>query len=116
MWCQDVLDLAEAVDVIISTAALHWVSDDDRMWGRRYGRAGSAEAQSGGNQGNTTSLVSASSSTGSQRFPELVGWSPWVFASPQETERPCARPASARFGAAGRPANLPEDIAPIVRD
>ena len=54
MWCQDVLDLAEAVDVIMSTAALHWVSDHDRMWGRlalALCPGGIREAQSGA-QGN----------------------------------------------------------------
>ena len=36
VWCQDVLnlDLINRVDVIISTAALHWVTDHDRMWVR----------------------------------------------------------------------------------
>jgi trans-aconitate 2-methyltransferase len=36
LWRQDVLDLGlpEPVDVIVSAAALHWVTDHDRMWGR----------------------------------------------------------------------------------
>src|ERR1700728_3300040 len=33
VWCKDVLelDLAEPVDAIFSTAALHWVPDHERM-------------------------------------------------------------------------------------
>ncbi len=36
VWCQDVLelDLDEPVDAIVSTAALHWVPDHDRLWAR----------------------------------------------------------------------------------
>ena len=36
VWCQDVLalELAEPVDVIVSTAAPHWVTDHERMWAR----------------------------------------------------------------------------------
>ncbi len=54
MRCQLDLDLAEPVDVIISTAALQWVRDHDRMWGRLAGglrRRGILEVQSGG-EGN----------------------------------------------------------------
>src|ERR1700722_18639018 len=36
LWCEDALDLEldEPVDVVFSTAALHWVTDDDRLWAR----------------------------------------------------------------------------------
>src|ERR687887_2087814 len=36
VWRQDVLDLEleDRVDLIVSTAALHWVRDHDRMWAR----------------------------------------------------------------------------------
>ena len=36
VWCQDVLDLelAEPVDAVVSTAALHWVTDHDLLWAR----------------------------------------------------------------------------------
>ncbi len=36
VWCEDVLDLelGELVDVVVSTAALHWVADPDRLWER----------------------------------------------------------------------------------
>src|SRR5690349_2976398 len=53
VWCQDVLDLALSppVDVIVSTAALHWVLDHDRMWSRlaqALRPGGILEAQCGG--------------------------------------------------------------------
>jgi trans-aconitate 2-methyltransferase len=34
VWCQDVLELEleDAVDVVVSTATLHWVPDHDRLW------------------------------------------------------------------------------------
>jgi len=36
VWRQDVLDLVldEPVDVVVSTATLHWVADHDRLWQR----------------------------------------------------------------------------------
>jgi trans-aconitate methyltransferase len=36
VWCQTALDLDldEPVDAIVSTAALHWIPDHDRLWGR----------------------------------------------------------------------------------
>jgi trans-aconitate 2-methyltransferase len=36
VWCQDALNLEldEEVDALISTATLHWVPDDDRLWPR----------------------------------------------------------------------------------
>ena len=53
VWCQDVLELelAEPVDVIISTAALHWVTDHERLWQRLAAAlrpAGILEVQCGG--------------------------------------------------------------------
>jgi trans-aconitate 2-methyltransferase len=56
VWCQDALelDLNGSVDAIVSTAALHWVGEHDRLW-RRLARAlrpgGRLEIQCGG-QGN----------------------------------------------------------------
>jgi trans-aconitate 2-methyltransferase len=36
VWRQDVLDLVldEPVDVVVSTATLHWVPDHERLWQR----------------------------------------------------------------------------------
>ena len=120
VWCQDVLDLdlAQPVDVIISTAALHWVGDHDRMWGRLAGAlrpGGILEAQCGG-QGNIARVREVIDRVARDAFPELVGWSPWVFASPQETERRlrAAGFSSVRCWLEDRP-TYPEEIGPFVR-
>ena len=48
--------------------------------------------------------------------PELVGWSPWVFAGPEETERRLQRAgfASTRCWLQERP-TYPEDVDAFVR-
>ena len=91
VWCQDVLDLSleQAVDAIISTATLHWVPDHDQLWPRlaRALRPGGAlEIQCGG-AGNIGRVRDVIDAVAREFAPELVGWSPWVFASPQETDR-----------------------------
>lgn len=90
VWCQDVLDLdlEEAVDVVVSTATLHWVSDHRRLWGRlaRALRPGGVlEVQCGG-EGNINGVREVIEAVARDFAPELVGWSPWVFAAPRETE------------------------------
>ncbi len=120
VWCQDVLDLdlAEPVDVIVSTAALHWVPDHDRMWARLAGAlrpSGILEVQCGG-EGNIARVREAIDTVTHDAFPELVGFSPWVFASPQETE---SRLRKAGFTAIrcwleDRPTD-PPDVGPFVR-
>jgi len=91
VWCQDVLelDLEEAVDAIVSTATLHWVGDHDRLW-PRLARAlrpgGMLEVQCGG-EGNIAGVRSVIEAVARERAPELIGWSPWAFAGPRETER-----------------------------
>ena len=91
VWRQDVLDLEleEPVDAVMSTAALHWVGDHDRLWARlaRALRPGGVlEAQCGG-QGNIARVREVIETVARDVAPELAGWSPWVFAGPQETER-----------------------------
>jgi trans-aconitate 2-methyltransferase len=91
VWCQDVLDLDldEPVDAIVSTAALHWVSDHDRLWARlaRALRPGGVlEIQCGG-EGNIAGVREVIEAVARDSAPELVGFSPWVFAGPRETER-----------------------------
>jgi trans-aconitate 2-methyltransferase len=91
VWCQDALELAldEPVDAIISTAALHWVPDHDRLWGRLAGAlrsGGVLEVQCGG-EGNIDGIREVIEAVACDIAPELVGWSPWVFAGPGETER-----------------------------
>jgi trans-aconitate 2-methyltransferase len=90
VWCADVLELVveDPVDAIVSTAALHWVTDHDRLW-RKLARAlrpgGVLEIQCGG-EGNIDGVRSVIEAVAEDIAPELVGWSPWTFASPQETE------------------------------
>jgi trans-aconitate 2-methyltransferase len=91
VWCQDVLELEldEPVDAIVSTATLHWVGDHDRLWAR-LARAlrpgGMLEVQCGG-EGNIDGVREVIEAVARDVAPELVGWSPWVFAGPRETER-----------------------------
>jgi trans-aconitate 2-methyltransferase len=90
VWRQDALDLDldEPVDAIVSTATLHWVTDHDRLW-ERLARAlrpgGVLEVQCGG-QGNIARVREAIEAVARNVAPELAGWSPWVFAGPEETE------------------------------
>jgi trans-aconitate 2-methyltransferase len=101
VWRQDVLDLDldEPVDAIVSTATLHWVTDHDHLW-RRLGGAlrpgGVLEAQCGG-ECNIARVREAIDAAARQAAPELVGFSPWLFAGPAETER---RLRTAGFGQA----------------
>jgi trans-aconitate 2-methyltransferase len=91
VWCQNVLDLDldPCLDAIISTATLHWVPDHDRLWSRlarALRPAGVLEVQCGG-KGNIDRVRRVIDAIASEQAPELVGWSPWVFAGPEETER-----------------------------
>jgi trans-aconitate 2-methyltransferase len=89
--CQDALELEldEPVDAIVSTAALHWLADHDRLWprlARALKRGGVLEIQCGG-EGNIARVRDAIDAAAREHAPELLGWSPWVFASPADTER-----------------------------
>src|SRR3954464_14730403 len=111
VWRQDVLELelAEPVDAVVSNAVLHWVPDHDRMWQRLAGAVrpgGRLEIQCGG-KGNIAAVREVIDAVA----PDLAGWSPWVFAGPEETEARlraagfgggCARPASRTFAAGCR--------------
>jgi trans-aconitate 2-methyltransferase len=120
VWCQDVLDLelSEPVDAIVSTATLHWVTDHDRMW-RRLAKAlrpaGILEVQCGG-AGNIARVREAIDMAAAEAFPELVGFSPWEFAGPQDTEARlhAAGFASIRCWLQDRP-TCPEEVEPFVR-
>lgn len=120
VWCQDVLDLAlaEPVDVIVSTATLHWVTDHDRMWARLAGAlrpAGILEVQCGG-AGNLARVRKVIETVVVDAFPELAGFSPWEFATPEQTERRLRRAgfASIRCWLAERP-TYPHDLGPFIR-
>ena len=119
VWCQDVLDLEldEPVDAIISTATLHWVTDHDRLWTRlaeALRPGGVLETQCGG-VGNIDRVRGVIERVARDVAPELVGWSPWVFAGPEETERRLVEAGftSARCWLEERP-TYPEDVAAFV--
>src|SRR3954471_7948817 len=74
VWRQDVLELelGEPVDVIVSTATLHWVTEHDRLW-RRLARAllpgGVLEVQCGG-EGNIDGVRTAIEAAARDTAPE----------------------------------------------
>ncbi len=120
VWCQDVhdLELDIPVDAIVSTATLHWVNDHDRLWTLLAGalRPGAVmEIQCGG-EGNIKEVRKVIEAVARDLAPELIDWSPWLFAGTEETER--------RLGKAGfthircwledRPTS-PEDVDAFVR-
>lgn len=120
IWCQDVLDLDldEPVDAIVSTATLHWVTDHDRLWARlaRALRPGAVlEVQCGG-EGNIDGVREVIEAVSRDAAPELVGWSPWVFAGPEETERRLREAGftTTRCWLAKRP-TYPQDVDAFVR-
>ena len=91
VWCQDVLELTlEApVDALFSTATLHWVRDHDRLWERLAGAlapGGRIEAQCGG-EGNIARVRTVIDAVAVELAPELVGFTPWTFAGPEQTEQ-----------------------------
>jgi trans-aconitate 2-methyltransferase len=120
VWCEDALalDLDEPVDAIVSTAALHWVPDHDRLWARlaqALRPGGVLEIQCGG-EGNIEGVRKVIDGVVRDSAPELVGFSPWVFAGPGETE---SRLQAAGFTATRcwleeRP-TYPQDVNAFVR-
>ena len=120
VWCQDVLDvdLDEPVDVIVSTAALHWVADHDRLWAvlaRALRARGRLEVQCGGT-GNIARIREVIDAVAQDVAVELVGWSPWVFAGPELTERRLRQAGftAIRCWLQDRPA-YPHDVDAFVR-
>jgi len=120
VWCEDALDLDvdEPVDAIVSTAALHWVPDHDRLWARlaRALRPGGVlEVQCGG-EGNIDRVREVIDAAAREHAPQLLGFMPWVFASPQQTELRLKRAgfAEVRCWLQERP-TCPEDVGAFVR-
>lgn len=120
VWCQDALelDLNESVDAVVSTAALHWVGEHDRLWqqlARALRPGGLLEIQCGGH-GNIDGVRQAIDDAARDMAPELVGWSPWVFAGPEETARRLqdASFVDVRCWLEERP-TYPEDVGAFVR-
>jgi trans-aconitate 2-methyltransferase len=119
VWCQDVLDLelSEPVDVVFSKAAPHWVPDHDRLWGRlaqALRPGGVLEVQCGG-VGSIWRVREVIDRVARDRAPQLVGWSPWVFAAPPETERRLQKAgfSDIRCWLEERP-TYPDDVAAFV--
>ena len=119
VWCQDALDLEvdEPVDVVVSTAALHWVTDHDRLWASlatALRPGGALEVQCGG-VGNIRRVRDVIAAVARDRAPQLVGWSPWVFASPRATEHRLEKAGftEVRCWLEERP-TYPEDVAAFV--
>jgi trans-aconitate 2-methyltransferase len=120
VWCQDMLDLDldEPVDAVVSTATLHWVTDHDRLWAalaRALRPGGALEVQCGG-QGNIARVRQAIKIAARETAPELAGWSPWVFAGPEETQRRLQQAGftAIRCWLTERPTH-PEDVDAFVR-
>jgi trans-aconitate 2-methyltransferase len=120
VWCQSALELElrEEVDAVFSTATLHWVPEHDRLWAtlaRALRRGGLLEAQCGG-AGNIARVREAIEHAAHAQAPELIGFCPWVFATPAETE---TRLANAGFGAIRcwleRRPTYPDDVGEFVR-
>jgi trans-aconitate 2-methyltransferase len=101
VWQQDLLDLEvpEPVDLIFSAATFHWIADHDRLFARLYAAlrpGGRLVAQCGG-AGNIAAIRAAIEEVSGeiQGGPAFGGhvaasgtprWTPWNFATPQETE------------------------------
>jgi trans-aconitate 2-methyltransferase len=120
VWCTDVLeiDLDEEVDLVFSTAALHWVRDHERLWlvlARALRPGGRVEAQCGG-EGNIAGVREAIAAAAARYAPELVSFSPWTFAGAAETEERLRASgfAEARCWLAERP-TVPEEPEDFVR-
>ena len=120
VWCQDVLDLDldAPVDVIFSTATLHWVRDHERLWPqlvRALRPGGTLEVQCGG-AGNLARVRKAIEAVQPHVAPELAGWSPWEFATAEETEGRLRRAGfeQTRCWLEQRPTH-PQDMGAFVR-
>jgi len=105
-------------DAIVSTATLHWVGDHDRLWGvlaRALRSGGALEVQCGG-AGNIAKVREVIDEVSRELAPELEGWSPWVFADPEETTRRLTQAGftSIRCWLSERPTH-PEDVDAFVR-
>jgi trans-aconitate 2-methyltransferase len=115
--CQDALELAlgSQVDAIASTATLHWVRDHERLWPTLAGvmRAGGwLEVQCGG-EGNIARVREVIDRVAAESAPELVGFSPWNFASAEDTEQRLRRSGfeQVRCWLADRPTEPPDPSA-----
>jgi trans-aconitate 2-methyltransferase len=94
------------------------VPDHDRLW-QRLARAlrpgGALEVQCGG-RGNIARVRAVIDAVARELAPELIGWSPWVFASPEEAQERLRRTGFTDISCwlEERPTD-PEDIEAFVR-
>jgi len=91
VWCTDVLDLEldGEVDLLFSTATLHWITDHDALWpvlARALKPGGRLEVQCGG-EGNIEQVREVIGAAAAEAAPALEGFSPWTFAGTEETEQ-----------------------------
>lgn len=86
MPARPALRLNEPVDAIVSTAALHRVTDHDRLW-RALLRPGGVLGAQCGAKGSIDGVREVIDAVARDVALELVGGSPWIFAGPEETER-----------------------------
>ena len=85
-FASDLLDLtlSEPVDAILSTATFHWIDDHETLFARLHAALkpnGRFAAQCGGH-GNIANVVEAIEAVD---HPAVRGWSPWNYATPDET-------------------------------
>ncbi len=120
LWRADVLELElePPVDAIVSTATLHWVGDHERLWpvlAAALRSGGMLEVQCGG-EGNIARVRDVIDRVLADVAPELLGWSPWTFAGPGETEQRLRRAGfrEVRCWLEARPTN-PRDVDAFVR-
>jgi trans-aconitate 2-methyltransferase len=107
-----------SADMVSLARSCTWVTDHDRLWARPASAlrpGGVLEIQCGG-QGNIDGVRKVIDVVARDLAPELLGWSPWVFAGPRDTER---RLSDAGFTAIrcwleGRP-TYPKDVGAFVR-
>jgi len=89
VWREDALGLSldDPVDAVVSTATFHWVTDHERLWGvlAQALKPGARLEIQGGGKGNIERVRTAIDAAARETAPELVDWSPWTFAGPEET-------------------------------
>ena len=108
VWCQDVLELSlqEPVDAVLSTAALHWVTDHDRLWARlarALRPAGALEIQCGG-EGNLARVREAMRRRRATSHPSCLAGRPGSSRDPRKPGNGCSAPGSRRSTAGFRSA------------
>lgn len=100
VWCQDALEieLAAPVDVVVSTAALHWSPTTTGCGHGSRTRCGQMVCSKSSAGDTATSIASAGSSTRSREI-ELLSWSAGRRGTSQRPRTPnvaCTRPGSPR--------------------